>query len=43
MIFVHQEDANWPLAEPKILKERFDDVFAATKYTKVLLYHLVNG
>lgn len=35
MIFVHQEDSNWPLAEGQVLKKRFDDIFAATKYTKV--------
>ncbi len=35
VIFVHQEESNWPLAEGKVLKEKFDDIFAATKYTKV--------
>ncbi|EFJ41705.1 hypothetical protein VOLCADRAFT_32846, partial [Volvox carteri f. nagariensis] len=32
VIFVHQEESNWPLAEGKVLKEKFDDIFAATKY-----------
>jgi hypothetical protein len=32
---VHQEDSNWPLAEGQVLKRKFDDIFAATKYTKV--------
>lgn len=36
VIFVHQEESNWPLAEGKVLKEKFDDIFAATKYTKVV-------
>ncbi|KAG2442375.1 hypothetical protein HXX76_002461 [Chlamydomonas incerta] len=36
VIFVHQEESNWPLAEGKVLKEKFDDIFAATKYTKAL-------
>jgi DNA repair protein RAD50 len=36
VIFVHQEDASWPLGDPKSVKERFDDIFAATKYTKAL-------
>ena len=36
VIFVHQEDSCWPLAEDKVLKQRFDDIFAATNYTKAL-------
>ncbi|GAX75467.1 hypothetical protein CEUSTIGMA_g2910.t1 [Chlamydomonas eustigma] len=36
VIFVHQEESNWPLAEGKVLKEKFDDIFSATKYTKAL-------
>eukprot|EP00742_Colponemidia_sp_Colp-10_P008951 GILJ01009725.1.p1 GENE.GILJ01009725.1~~GILJ01009725.1.p1 ORF type:complete len:1308 (+),score=257.68 GILJ01009725.1:108-3926(+) len=36
VIFCHQEDSNWPLADPKTLKEKFDDIFAATRYTKAL-------
>jgi len=36
VIFVHQEDAAWPLAEGAVLKKKFDDIFAATKYTKAL-------
>lgn len=36
VIFVHQEDSLWPLSEPKILKEKFDEIFAATRYTKAL-------
>lgn len=34
VIFVHQEDSNWPLADVRTLKDKFDDIFAATKYTK---------
>ncbi|CAL1713176.1 unnamed protein product [Somion occarium] len=36
VIFCHQEDSYWPLAEPSILKRKFDDIFEATKYTKAL-------
>ncbi|SCV74588.1 BQ2448_7617 [Microbotryum intermedium] len=36
VIFCHQEDSNWPLAEPAALKKKFDDIFEATKYTKAL-------
>ena len=32
---MHQEESNWPLSEGKVLKDKFDDIFAATKYTKV--------
>jgi DNA repair protein RAD50 len=32
VIFCHQEDSNWPLAEGKALKQRFDEIFAATRY-----------
>lgn len=35
VIFVHQEDSNWPLADGQTLKRNFDDIFSATKYTKV--------
>ena len=31
VIFCHQEDSNWPLSEPSILKKKFDDIFEATK------------
>lgn len=36
VIFVHQEESNWPLAEGQVLKKKFDDIFAATRYTKAL-------
>ncbi|GFH15351.1 DNA repair protein RAD50, partial [Haematococcus lacustris] len=36
VIFVHQEDSNWPLSEGKVLKDKFDDIFSATKYSKAL-------
>ena len=35
VIFVHQEESNWPLSDGATLKKHFDDIFAATKYTKV--------
>ena len=38
VIFVHQEDSNWPLSEGKVLKDKFDDIFSATKYTKVSVH-----
>lgn len=36
VVFVHQEDSNWPLADAQAVKKRFDDIFAATRYTKAL-------
>ena len=36
VIFCHQEDTNWPLQESSKLKKKFDDIFAATRYTKAL-------
>eukprot|EP00899_Mesostigma_viride_P026980 jgi/Mesvir1/7467/Mv19232-RA.2 len=36
VIFVHQDDSNWPLADPATLKTKFDDIFSATRYTKAL-------
>ena len=36
VVFVHQEDSNWPLGEGAVLKKKFDDIFSATKYTKAL-------
>ncbi|KAL5011885.1 hypothetical protein ScPMuIL_010436 [Solemya velum] len=36
VIFCHQEDSNWPLIEGKSLKEKFDAIFASTRYVKAL-------
>ncbi|KAI8052552.1 P-loop containing nucleoside triphosphate hydrolase protein [Syncephalis plumigaleata] len=36
VVFCHQEESNWPLSEPSILKKKFDEIFAATRYTKAL-------
>lgn len=36
VIFCHQDDSLWPLSDAKTLKDRFDDIFAATRYTKAL-------
>lgn len=36
VIFCHQEESFWPLSEPSILKKKFDDIFAATRYTRAL-------
>lgn len=34
VIFCHQEDSYWPLAEPAALKRKFDDIFEATRYAR---------
>lgn len=34
VIFCHQEDSNWPLYEPKLLKVKFDEIFSLNAYTK---------
>ncbi|OMH79520.1 DNA repair protein RAD50 [Zancudomyces culisetae] len=31
-----REESNWPLSEPLQLKRKFDDIFAATRYTKAI-------
>jgi DNA repair protein RAD50 len=31
VIFVHQDEANWPLAEAAVLKKKFDEIFSATR------------
>ena len=36
VIFVHQEEANWPLGGSATLKKRFDDMFVAARYMKAL-------
>ncbi|XP_012889232.1 PREDICTED: DNA repair protein RAD50-like [Dipodomys ordii] len=36
VIFCHQEDSNWPLSEGKMLKQKFDEIFSATRYIKAL-------
>ncbi|XP_023867366.1 DNA repair protein RAD50 [Salvelinus sp. IW2-2015] len=36
VIFCHQEESNWPLGEGKPLKNKFDAIFSATRYIKVL-------
>ncbi|KAJ8028559.1 DNA repair protein RAD50 [Holothuria leucospilota] len=36
VIFCHQEEANWPLSEGKQLKNKFDEIFAATRYIKAV-------
>eukprot|EP00166_Cyanidium_caldarium_P006090 ctg_806.g174 len=36
VIFVHQEDAFWPLSDPKRVKQRFDEIFEARGYAKAL-------
>lgn len=34
VIFCHQENSSWPLEDGKKLKEKFDQIFDATKYNK---------
>jgi len=36
VVFVHQEESCWPLSDDATLKKKFDDIFAATDYTKAL-------
>ena len=42
VLFCHQEDSNWPLSEPAVLKKKFDEIFEAMRYTKAIdqLKHL---
>ncbi|KAI3721937.1 hypothetical protein L2E82_32957 [Cichorium intybus] len=36
VIFVHQDETNWPLHDSSTLKKKFDYIFSATRYTKAL-------
>ncbi|XP_076807114.1 DNA repair protein RAD50-like isoform X2 [Clavelina lepadiformis] len=36
VVFCHQEDSTWPLGTGKTVKEKFDEIFAATRYMKAL-------
>ncbi|CAD6500504.1 BgTH12-07680, partial [Blumeria graminis f. sp. triticale] len=36
VIFCHQDESLWPMAEPQKLKEKFDKIFDAQKYTKAI-------
>lgn len=36
VIFCHQEDTNWPLAEGKVLKERLNGIFGSDGYLERL-------
>lgn len=36
VIFCHQEDSCWPLSEGKVLKSKFDDIFASAQYVKAM-------
>lgn len=36
VIFCHQEESNWPLADPASVKKRFDEIFESTRYSKAL-------
>ncbi|KAG6878083.1 hypothetical protein C0993_012410 [Termitomyces sp. T159_Od127] len=39
VIFCHQEDSWWPLAEPSALKKKFDDIFEATRCVWCPIHH----
>lgn len=36
VIFCHQEESNWPLSEPSVLKKKFDDIFSSKRYQVAL-------
>ncbi|KAK3335317.1 P-loop containing nucleoside triphosphate hydrolase protein [Cercophora scortea] len=36
VIFCHQDESLWPMSEPSVLKKKFDEIFEALKYTKVI-------
>ena len=36
VIFCHQEESNWIFGDPKTLKDKFDAIFASTRYSKAL-------
>ena len=36
VIFCHQEESNWPLDDPRQVKGRFDEIFAASRYIKAI-------
>ena len=38
VLFCHQEESNWPLSEPAILKKRFDEIFEVSRYTLSLIH-----
>lgn len=40
VIFVHQDEANWPLQDPSTLKKKFDDIFSATRYAVFFFFPL---
>eukprot|EP01035_Chromulina_nebulosa_P017058 gene17058-22569_t len=36
VIFCHQEESDWPMLEGKVVKDKFDDIFDSTRYSKAL-------
>lgn len=36
VIFCHQDESLWPMSTSKVLKEKFDEIFEALKYTKAI-------
>jgi DNA repair protein RAD50 len=41
VIFCHQEDSNWPLSEGKALKQKFDEIFSATRFVTLFFFFLM--
>lgn len=42
VIFCHQEESNWPLSEGKALKQKFDEIFSATRFFSLLRHSSVH-
>ncbi|CAN8101160.1 unnamed protein product [Discula destructiva] len=36
VIFCHQDESLWPMSEPSALKKKFDEIFEAQRYTKLI-------
>lgn len=36
VMFCHQDESMWPMSEPAALKKKFDEIFEAQKYIKVI-------
>jgi DNA repair protein RAD50 len=36
VVFVHQEDSDWPMLDGGTVKKRFDEIFDSTRYSKAL-------
>ena len=36
VVFVHQDEMNWPLDDPATVKKKFDAIFNLSGYTKAV-------